>query len=41
MRFTDSSISPNPKEVDYWVDLSENPYGGCIKYYNGTEWVRL
>lgn len=34
-------VQPNPEEIDYWVDLSDNPYGGSIKYFNGTEWVRL
>ena len=36
-----TSVQPNPEEIDYWVDLSDNPYGGSIKYFNGTEWVRL
>lgn len=40
-RITRSYIAPNPKEFEYWVDLSDNPYGGSIKYFNGTEWVRL
>lgn len=39
--FFATSVQPNPKEIDYWVDLSDNPYGGSIKYFNGTEWVRL
>ena len=39
--FSASRVSPNPDEIDYWVDLVDNPYGGSIKYYNGTEWVRL
>lgn len=39
--FFATSIQPNPEEIDYWVDLSDNPYGGSIKYFNGTEWVRL
>lgn len=32
-------IQPNPLEVDYWVDIAANPYGGVIKYYNGYDWV--
>lgn len=41
VRFFAANTQPNPVEVDYWVDLYDNPYGGSIKYYNGTEWVRL
>lgn len=39
--FFATSVQPNPEEIDYWVDLSDNPYGGSIKYFNGTEWVML
>lgn len=39
--FFATTVQPNPEEIDYWVDLSDNPYGGSIKYFNGTEWVRL
>lgn len=39
--FYASRVQPNPDEIDYWVDLVENPYGGVIKYYNGTDWVKL
>ena len=39
--FFATSVQPKPEEIDYWVDLSDNPYGGSIKYFNGTEWVRL
>ena len=39
--FFATSVQPNPEEIDYWVDLSDNPYGGSIKYFNGTEWVRI
>lgn len=39
--FFATSVQPNPEEIDYWVDLSDNPYGGSIKYFNGTEWIRL
>lgn len=41
VRFFATNTQPNPVEVDYWVDLSDNPYGGSIKYHNGIEWVRL
>lgn len=39
--FFATSVQPKPEEIDYWIDLSDNPYGGSIKYFNGTEWVRL
>ena len=39
--FFATSVQPNPEEIDYWIDLSDNPYGSSIKYFNGTEWVRL
>ncbi len=39
--FFATSVQPNPEEIDYWVDLSDNPCGGSIKYFNGTKWVRL
>ncbi|MBR5794652.1 MAG: hypothetical protein IKY26_00750 [Erysipelotrichaceae bacterium] len=41
IKFSKQSIQPNPMEVDYWVDITSNPYGGNIKYYNGYDWVDL
>lgn len=34
-----STIQPNPASVKYWADLSSNPNGGDLKYFNGTKWV--
>lgn len=34
-----SIIQPNPASVKYWADLSSNPNGGDLKYFNGTKWV--
>lgn len=34
-----STIQPNPSSVKYWADLSSNPNGGDLKYFNGTKWV--
>lgn len=34
-----STIQPNHTSVKYWADLSSNPNGGDLKYYNGTKWV--
>ena len=41
IKFSKQYIEPNPNEIDYWVDLSSNQYGGRMKYYNGFEWVDL
>lgn len=41
IKFLATSIAPKPDEVSYWVDISANPYGGVIKYYNGDDWVKL
>lgn len=41
-RITRSYIAPNPKEFDYWVDLSADPKGNVIKYYaGGSKWLPL
>lgn len=41
-RITRSYIAPNPKEFDYWVDLSADPKGNVIKYYAGnSKWKPL
>lgn len=34
-----STIQPNPASVKYWADLSSNPNGGDLKYFNGTKWA--
>lgn len=33
VRFRTSDTQPNPLEVDYWIDVTSNYYGGCIRYY--------
>lgn len=41
-RITRSYIAPNPKEFEYWVDLSADPKGNVIKYYaGGSKWLSL
>lgn len=41
-RITRSYIAPNPKEFEYWVDLSADPKGNIIKYYAGdSKWLPL
>lgn len=41
LKYSAQLIAPNPKEIDYWVDLSEDPNGGIIKFYNGQTWDYL
>lgn len=41
IKFLDSKIAPNPSECTYWIDLSEDPYFGSIKKYNGSKWVSI
>lgn len=41
-RITRSYIAPNPKEFEYWVDLTADPKGNVIKYYaGGSKWLPL
>lgn len=41
-RITRSYVAPNPKEFEYWVDLSADPKGNVIKYYAGdSKWLPL
>lgn len=42
-KFIKSTIAPNPKEYDFWVDLQEDPQGGIIKKYNVAEhkWEKI
>ena len=41
MIFISNKIHPNSNEAKYWADLSENPYGGVVKYYDPSvdQWV--
>lgn len=32
-----SKVAPNPKEASRWIDLSADPHGGVMKYYNGKQ----
>lgn len=41
LKYSAQTIAPNPKEIDYWIDLTEDPNGGIIKYYNGSAWDYL
>ena len=39
--FVASVHAPNPKEVTYWIDLTEGPDGQIIKSYVNNEWVKV
>ena len=41
IKFLDSKIAPNPSECTYWIDLSEDPYFGSIKKYDGSKWISI
>ena len=41
INFLATTEQPNPDELIYWVDMSDNPYYGSIKYYDGHEWTNL
>lgn len=41
VNFIASKVAPNPKLYEYWVDLTENVYGGILKYFNGAKWDYL
>lgn len=39
--FVASIYAPNPKEVTYWIDLTEGPDGQIIKSFVNNEWVKV
>ena len=39
--FVASFYAPNPMEVTYWIDLSEDANGSVIKTYDGKKWIPL
>lgn len=39
--FVASFYAPNPMEVTYWIDLSEDANGNAIKTYDGKKWIPL
>lgn len=41
IKWVAQTIAPNPKEIDYWIDLSEDTNGGIIKFWNGKIWDYL
>lgn len=41
VNFIASKVAPNPKIYEYWIDLTENVYGGILKYFDGAKWDYL
>lgn len=41
VKFIVSTTQPKPNEVDYWIDILEDPYGSVIRTWNGVEWRRI
>ena len=39
--FKASLYAPNPKEVSYWIDLTESPDGQIIKTFVDNQWVKV
>ena len=39
--FVASRYAPNPKEVSYWIDLTESPDGQIIKTFVDNKWVKV
>ena len=39
--FVASFYAPNPMEVTYWIDLSEDANGNVIKTYDGKKWIPI
>ena len=39
--FKASLYAPNPKEVTYWIDLTEGPDGQIIKSFVNNKWVKV
>lgn len=39
--FVASLYVPNPKEVSYWIDLTESPDGQIIKTFVNNKWVKV
>lgn len=39
--FLASFYAPNPMEVTYWIDLSEDANGNVIKTHDGKKWISM
>lgn len=39
--FLASFYAPNPMEVTYWIDLSEDANSNVIKTYDGKKWIPI
>lgn len=41
LQFLAQTVAPHPQEVDYWIDLTSDPYGTIIRTWNGKEWKQI
>lgn len=41
MKIIASKSAPNPREVQYWIDLTADKNGGVIKYNKNGKWTPL
>lgn len=41
LQFLAQKVAPHPQEVDYWIDLTSDPYGTIIRTWNGNEWKQI
>jgi len=41
INFKASVTAPDPKEVNYWIDLKEDPTGAVIKVYKNSGWAPI
>lgn len=39
--FVARKVQPNPREVSYWIDLTESPQGQIIKTWVSGKWVKI
>ena len=41
IKWVAAKVAPSVKEADYWIDLTSDPKGSIIKFYNGHNWAPL
>lgn len=41
VNFSKQKLPPSQLEVDYWIDLTDDPNGGKIKYFQRGQWINL
>lgn len=41
VNFSKQKLPPSQLEVDYWIDLTDDPNGGKIKHFQDGQWINL